>query len=683
MDARPNIERKKKYTRWRTYSLLGVYLLMGIHIAHWKIAGTTLAPLEFNEVLYTIHLGIITAGFIFMGMTVIGTLFFGRFFCSWACHILALQDFSAWILEKMNIHPKPLKSRAFFLVPLAAVIYLFVWPQIQRLLSGEPFPQWRVFTDKQGWASFITTDYWRNLPSVPVMLLTFFVSGFSFIYFLGSRSFCQNVCPYGVLFALADRITPGKIKLTGDCNSCGICTEHCSSHIVVHKEIMEFGKVVNPNCLKDLDCVAVCPNDAIQFGFTKPSLFQSLSGTGKYKKHFNFSLAEDILLAILTFAFVIVLRGLYDLIPFLLALSLAVIFSYFSILFIRIFHREYVRIGPFILKHSGKLTTAGKYFSVLVSFLFVFTVHSSYVHYHSYTGELQYREIVKKSNDFQLDPNSDAVKSTVESSLEHLSKASALGIYSPASLNRELAAIYLYKQDYQKAEKHLLKMLLSEPGDLEARLLLAKSMYVLHQTSEAEEELKKIVSNADISTEHDYKIRSDAFLMLGHLEEKSGFPSAALAHYEQSLKDNPEHVEAMLALGIISMQSGNLVQAEKYLRACNEKIPDSPLIHNNLSVIYMKLKNRDLAIYHLNELIRLQPANANAQYNLGMLLYSDGKKSESLTALQKAVSINPDYMNAHLALAHVLNEMGENTEANIHEQKASEIKSFLLAKNSN
>src|SRR6185369_6849893 len=103
MNARPNIERKKKYTRWRTYSLLSVYLLMGLHIAHWKIAGSTLAPLEFNEVLYTVHLGIITAGFIFMGMTVIGSLIFGRFFCSWACHILALQDFSVWLLDKIKI----------------------------------------------------------------------------------------------------------------------------------------------------------------------------------------------------------------------------------------------------------------------------------------------------------------------------------------------------------------------------------------------------------------------------------------------------------------------------------------------------------------------------------------------------------------------------------------------------
>ena len=250
MKAEANLERKKKYSRWRAATLISIYILMGIHIAHWKITGKTLAPLELNEVLYTIHLGLITAGFIFMGVTILGSVIFGRFFCSWACHILALQDFSEWLLNKLHIKPRPLKSRAFLFVPIAAVTYLFMWPQVERLMRGEGLPKLHMQTDSQGWASFMTNDFWRNLPRIPITLLTFFVCGFVVVYLLGTRSFCQKVCPYGVIFALADKVAPGKIKLTGDCIQCGICTAHCSSHIVVHKEIEQFGKVVNSNCLK-------------------------------------------------------------------------------------------------------------------------------------------------------------------------------------------------------------------------------------------------------------------------------------------------------------------------------------------------------------------------------------------------------------------------------------------------
>lgn len=105
---------------------------------------------------------------------------------------------------------------------------------------------------------------------------TFFMCGGLAVYVLGSRSFCQYGCPYGMVFALADRAAPGKIKLTGDCTECGKCTAVCSSHIQVMHEVNQFNKVVDPNCLKDLDCVQVCPENALSFGFTKPSGFLSL-----------------------------------------------------------------------------------------------------------------------------------------------------------------------------------------------------------------------------------------------------------------------------------------------------------------------------------------------------------------------------------------------------------------------
>src|SRR3990170_181184 len=87
--------RSSRYERWRAVALASVYLLFGVHIAHWRLAGTTLAPLELNEVMYTLEAGVVTAGFLLMATLAVGTTIFGRFFCSWACHILALEDLCA------------------------------------------------------------------------------------------------------------------------------------------------------------------------------------------------------------------------------------------------------------------------------------------------------------------------------------------------------------------------------------------------------------------------------------------------------------------------------------------------------------------------------------------------------------------------------------------------------------
>ena len=138
---RPSVpfeDKPSKYGKWRALTLASVYVLMGIHIAHWKLNGTTLAPLELNEVMYTLELGIVTAGFLFMAVALLATLIFGRFFCSWGCHILALQDLCGWLLEKINVRPKPVRSRVLLLVPPAALFYMFVWPQILRLHEGRP-----------------------------------------------------------------------------------------------------------------------------------------------------------------------------------------------------------------------------------------------------------------------------------------------------------------------------------------------------------------------------------------------------------------------------------------------------------------------------------------------------------------------------------------------------------------
>lgn len=661
MSAKANLERKQKYSRWRAAALISVYVLMGIHIVHWKIYGNTLAPLELNEVLYTLHLGIITAGFIFMGVTILGTLIFGRFFCSWACHILALQDFSEWLLAKFHIKPKPIQSRAFIVVPVVAMLYLFVWPQISRMIAGEEMAKLHLQTDSEGWASFITKDFWRNLPSIPVTLFTFFVCGFAVIYFLGTRSFCQKVCPYGVIFSFADKVAPGKIKLTGDCNQCGLCTAHCSSHIIVHKEIEQFGKVVNSNCLKDLDCVAVCPNDAIKYGFTKPSFFQSFSKLENHTTHYSFSVAEDILLGLLTFVFVIIFRGLYDAVPFLLAITIAVLLAWFSILFIRIFSKEYVHLGKTILRQGGKTTRNGNYYIVLIIAVYIFSIHSAFVHYHTYRGDILYNSFIKNNQKKITTTQNNKILSSAK---QHLETAAAWGIFSPLSLNRQLAAIYLTENDYANGESYLQKMLAADEKNHEARLRLAKLFFVTKREREAIAELQKITSEKNLQINSDeLKTCSEAHLTLGHIEEKNGYASAALNHYRESVKINPENTEAILALGVILTKGGQFAEAETLLKKCAQVMPASALAHNNLSAIYMRMNRNNEAIFHLNELVKLQPDNAVAHYNLGMIFLRQKNYNEAVQILQKAIALKPDYTNAQIGLEKALElSVGMNNE---------------------
>ncbi|MEE9533052.1 MAG: 4Fe-4S binding protein, partial [Acidimicrobiia bacterium] len=365
----PSLKRPSRYGRRRAATLAAVYLLFALHITHWKVAGKTLAPLELNEVMYTLELGIVTAGFLFRAAAFVSAAIFGRFFCSWGCHILALEDLCAWMLGNVGIRPKPIRSRVLLLVPPGALFYMFIWPQISRILKGQPLPEIRILSDAGGWASFVTTDFWRNLPGPGISILTFAICGFAIVYFLGSRSFCTYACPYGVIFALADRIAPGRIITKRVCRQAGHCTAICPSHVRVHEEISTFGMVVDSSCLKCLACVGTCPNQALGFGFTRPSLLRSFSRIGRRRLRHDFTLGEDALMALTFIATLLIFRGLYNLVPFIMTLGLGGLFAYLAVLCLRLARHPHLGLNNFQLKRSGRLTRWGRGFAALSTVL--------------------------------------------------------------------------------------------------------------------------------------------------------------------------------------------------------------------------------------------------------------------------------------------------------------------------
>lgn len=383
-------------TRWRVATLSLVYVLMGIHLAHWQLNERTLAPLELNEVMHTLELGVVTAGFLFMCVATLSVLFFGRFFCSWGCHILALEDLAAWLLAKARIRPKLVRSRALLLVPSMAMAYMFIWPQLRRAAEHfvpelvpenlrMPEFEWRVLADGEGWASFITTDYARNLPGPGITVLTFVVVGFLMVWVLGTRAFCRLACPYGALFAGADKLAPGKIVLRGPCTGCGHCTAACASHIRVHEETRAFGQVHDSACLKDLDCVAACPEGSLRFGFTTPALFHRAQAE-KPQRRFDLSLGEDLLAGVVFVCALFAFRGLYGLLPFLLALAMGGIAAAAAVVLWRVLRHGNAVLGRRTLKKDGRLSGVGSVAVLAASALLLLSAHSAWMRWHEWKG---------------------------------------------------------------------------------------------------------------------------------------------------------------------------------------------------------------------------------------------------------------------------------------------------------
>jgi len=522
---------RRRYGRWRAASLLTVYVLMVAHLLHWRLAGTTLAPLELNEVMYTLEAGIVTAGFLFMALALVSVVIFGRFFCSWGCHILALEDGSAWLLRQVGIRPRPIRSRLLLLVPPAALFYMFIWPQITRIIESRPAPAWQIMSPDDPWGSFLTNDFWRNLPGPFIAILTFVVCGFLIVYLLGSRSFCTYVCPYGAAFSLADRFAPGRIvHAGGGCDTCGACTAACKSNILVHEEVRVFGRVVSPACLKDLDCVAACPDQSLSFGFARPALFQSWKMTGRKKRRYDVSIGEEVLMASVVLAAVLILRGLYDVIPLLLSLGLGAVLAWISVVAWRLLRPQRVDLSHLTLKQHGKLTGAGRVFVVLVAVLSALLVHSAFIRWHEVAGQAAFDQLRHALG--QRDGK--MIQAAVSQVIHHLDLCDRWGLVGSMKLDQQMAGAYEWSDTPLAAEPYLRRLIERRPAEPEANLRLAGILVQAQRLDEAAavlDSLHAAAGSLDAPTAR--RVRA-AHLELARQLARQGREADAAAHVQQA-----------------------------------------------------------------------------------------------------------------------------------------------------
>ncbi len=262
--------RPSRAGRWRALVLVLVHVAIALHIWHWTSTGRTLSPLEPSESMAFAQSGIVNAGLIFFALAILSTLVLGRWFCGWACHLVAVQDGARWLLGRFGIRPRPLRLGLLASVPWLAFVYMFLSPLVLRLFEGAGLAP--------AGTQLVTEQFWRTFPPWPVALLTVLVSGGAIVWVLGAKGFCTYGCPYGAIFGIADQAAALRIRVTDACEHCGHCTTACSSNVNVSQEVRQWGMVVDPGCMKCGDCVSVCPKDALYVGWGAPALLARRRG---------------------------------------------------------------------------------------------------------------------------------------------------------------------------------------------------------------------------------------------------------------------------------------------------------------------------------------------------------------------------------------------------------------------
>jgi polyferredoxin/tetratricopeptide (TPR) repeat protein len=400
--------------RWRTIALVMVNVLMIAHLIQWLIMGMTISPIEPSEAMETLELGVINAGAIFFLVAIVVTMIFGRFFCGWACHMVSLQDACAVFMARIGVRPKAFRSRLLMWVPFVLGMYMFVWPSFKRVVlrpvlegAGMEWPVWLrpVGEIHRVSSELIVEDYWATMPSWPVAVVFLIVCGFVTVYFLGAKGFCTYACPYAAFFKPIDKIAPVRVVVNDSCQGCGHCTSACSSNVRVHEEVRDYGMVVDSGCMKTMDCISACPNDALSIGFGGPAVLKKAKDTPaakmaaeKRKRRYDLNLWED-LGAVVIFAWAFyATRGAFDKVPMLMAGGMAAVVTMLAVLVWWMIRREHVRLHSMQLKKGGKIKIAGMGLLLVCVVMFAMSAWTGHAKYARWRGDLMYAGFDVPSN---------------------------------------------------------------------------------------------------------------------------------------------------------------------------------------------------------------------------------------------------------------------------------------------
>jgi tetratricopeptide (TPR) repeat protein len=137
---------------------------------------------------------------------------------------------------------------------------------------------------------------------------------------------------------------------------------------------------------------------------------------------------------------------------------------------------------------------------------------------------------------------------------------------------------------------------------------------------------------------------------------------------------NAVRVLLVLMLGVLTWREAAMYKDLKILWTTTvARNPGSGIAHNNLATILLAEGKISEAIGHLEKAVAIEPNAADVRSNLGAALLRQGRIDEAIVQLRQAIRIQPDSVQAHINLGNALSQQGQTAEALMYFQKATEL----------
>lgn len=147
---------------------------------------------------------------------------------------------------------------------------------------------------------------------------------------------------------------------------------------------------------------------------------------------------------------------------------------------------------------------------------------------------------------------------------------------------------------------------------------------------------------------------SEVALWLGHAFKQSGDPAAATRQYLRAVQLDETNAGALISLGDMHVESGDLRRALDYYELAIEAAPEFPLGYRKAAGIEIQLVLHADAIAHLRRYVELRPGDIVARSMMGIEQYLDEDIDGAVATLEAALAIDPDSARVHFGLGMAL-----------------------------
>jgi tetratricopeptide (TPR) repeat protein len=363
--------------------------------------------------------------------------------------------------------------------------------------------------------------------------------------------------------------------------------------------------VVDPGCMKCMDCISVCPNDALYFGFGKPTIAAPKSNA--IPRHYSLTWPEEIVGALVFLGSFLGVRAVYGLVPFLMALGCAAVTTFLALKTWRLLGTKDVFFHRLILKSSGKIQKMGWGFLTFAVLWLGLAAHSGWIRWHEYKGGQAFQKLQIPDELALAQPNPDPwlnpdERNRVVDGKKHLRAAADFGLFVNSEALSKLAWFEYLNGEPEQSIDLLGKAANYQKGQAKALSLYYRGTILnrLGRYEQARTSLDEaLVEREDLILAR--QEQGESFWQLGRKEE-------AVSVWTDALRRNARLVLISNQLAGAKRSMGQIDEALAYEKQADQFTPNDPLYHWMLGLRLRNVGMTELAEKHFQRAIQLDPA---------------------------------------------------------------------------